>query len=438
MTMQTKKKWEMAKLGEIVIPKGSVSGPFGSNIHSKFFTKDGVPVIRGNNLAIGFDPGRYVDNDYIYLSEKKADELSKSEALPEDIIVTARGTIGQTGIIPKKSRFKKYILSANQLRFRIDRKKANPLFVYYWLASKMMVRTMQNVSVNVGVPNLNLANTRNLQVPLPPLSIQDHIADILSAFDDKIELNNKISRTLEQMAQTIFKEWFVNFKFPGHEKIKMVDSELGKIPEGWEVKSWGNLEGECLAGDWGEDVASTEAPRRSYILRGTDIPALQSGGKGECPARYLSDNSLKRRQLKPGDIVIEISGGSKGQPTGRSIFITQEILNRFNMPLVCTSFCRLVRGNGILAPVLMYLHLDRLYKTKKIWNYQLQSTGISNFQYGQFRDYEFLIVPPRVIQEKIITTFFSYIEYGHRNEKQKLATLRDLLLPKLMSGEIKV
>ena len=136
--------------------------------------------------------------------------------------------------------------------------------------------------------------------------------------------------------------------------------------------------------------------------------------------------------------MIEISGGSKGQPTGRSIFITQEILNRFELPLVCTSFCRSVRGNGILAPILMYLHLFRLYQTKKIWNYQLQSTGISNFQYGQFNKYERLVIPDKIIQEKIADTLYSYIEYGHLNENQKLAALRDLLLPRLMRGELRV
>lgn len=279
---------------------------------------------------------------------------------------------------------------------------------------------------------------RELEIACPALPNQKRIASILSAFDDKIELNNKISKNLEQTAQAIFKEWFVKFKLPGYEKVKMVDSELGKIPEGWEVKSWGDLEGVSVAGDWGENISSDVCSESVYVLRGTDIPALKAGSKGECPIRYLAKDSQQKRKLRPGDIVVEISGGSKDQPTGRSLYITEDILKRFELPLVCTSFCRLVRPNNVLSSILMFLHLDRLYKTKKIWNYQLQSTGISNFQYGQFREYEKLIVPAPKIQEIVSDVLISCIQYSHRNENQKLAALRDLLLPKLMSGEIRV
>lgn len=387
MTMQTKKNWEMAKLGEIVIPKGSVSGPFGSNIHSKFFTKDGVPVIRGNNLAIGFDPGRYVDNDYIYLSEKKADELSKSEALPEDIIVTARGTIGQTGIIPKKSRFKKYILSANQLRFRIDRKKANPLFVYYWLASKMMVRTMQNVSVNVGVPNLNLANTRNLQVPLPPLSIQDNIADILSAFDDKIELNNKISAVLEQMAQTKFNEQFVKNK---------------TSQKGWEVKNVMEIIKRIPVGEKYENKTALPSGK---------VPILDQGQSGHIG--FHND--------KPGVIA------SIDEPV---VVFTNHTCN---YRLITYPF-------SAIQNVLPYVGING-YTT--LFVYYLTRGKITMQEYKghwpEFEQQEFLVPPPELAVE-----FSSYVKpmvqkmVEAENENQKLATLRDLLLPKLMSGEIRV
>ena len=284
----------------------------------------------------------------------------------------------------------------------------------------------------------HLKYLRELEITCPDINDQKRIASILSTFDNKIELNNKISKNLEQTAQAIFKEWFIKFKYPGHEKVKIVDSELGKIPKRWEVKSWGDLEGVSVAGDWGEGISSDVCAESVYILRGTDIPALKAGSKGECPIRYLAKESLQKRKLKPGDIVVEISGGSKDQPTGRSLYITEDILKRFELPLVCTSFCRLVRSNNILSSILMFLHLDRLYKTKKIWNYQLQSTGISNFQYGQFREYEKLIVPPPEIQEIVSDVLISCIQYSHRNENQKLAALRDLLLPKLMSGEIRV
>jgi len=375
------------------------------------------------------------DQRFILKTERTISDIGaqkmKNLKLPANaVVMSCLATVGETGITTKESFTNQQINS-----IICDPQSVDYRFVYY--VFRRLKRRLQKYDGSV-YTNISKSKFADTEIEIPSIGDQKRIADILCVFDDKIELNNKISRTLEQIAQAIFKEWFVNFKFPGHEKVKMVDSELGKIPEGWEAKSWGELESESLAGDWGDNTESTEAPRKAYILRGTDIPALQAGSKGECPIRYLSDDSLERRKLKPGDIVIEISGGSKGQPTGRSIFITQEILNRFELPLVCTSFCRSVRGNGILAPILMYLHLFRLYQTKKIWNYQLQSTGISNFQYGQFNKYERLVIPDKIIQEKIADTLYSYIEYGHLNENQKLAALRDLLLPRLMRGELRV
>ncbi len=413
--MQTKPTWRKVKLGEVVEIN------MGQSPRSEFYNSrgEGLPFYQG---VTDFDE-KYPKKS-IYCSQPT------KIAGAGDIFFSVRAPVGDVNVAVEKSCIGRGVAALRM-------KNRNNDFLYFLL--KNYERYFKGVSGGTTYESINKDQIENIELLLPENpDDQKRIADILSSFDDKIELNNKISQTLEQMAQAIFKEWFVNFRFPGHEKIKMVDSELGKIPKGWEVKSWGELEGEGFAGDWGDDTESIEVSRKAYILRGTDIPALQAGSKGECPIRYLSDDSLKRRKLKPEDIVIEISGGSKGQPTGRSIIITQEILNRFELPIVCTSFCRLVRGNGILAPILMYLHLYRIYQTKKIWNYQLQSTGISNFQYGQFKEYERLVIPDKIVQEKITGTLYSYIEYGHLNENQKLAALRDLLLPKLMRGEIRV
>lgn len=378
--------WRKMKLGEIVVPKGSVSGPFGSNIHSKFFTRDGVPVIRGNNLTIGFNTGRYIDDDYIFLSEKKAEELSKSEALPEDIIVTARGTIGQTGIIPKKSRYKKYILSANQLRFRIDRQIANPLFVYYWLASKVMVRMMQNVSVNVGVPNLNLGNTRNLLVPLPPVPVQERIADILSAFDDKIELNNKISKNLEQMAQAIFKEWFI-------EKSKIINQNA-KL---WEEKRLG----EIMQFEYGKALKAEER-------KAGNIPVVGSSG--------IVGTHNQKLVTGPGIVV-----GRKGT-VGNIIWLDTDFY-----PIDTTFY--------VVSGLSLYFCFFMLKRQKFITG----DSAVPGLNRNSALSHE-IVVPPKELIDKFegrVKPLFQKI-HNIKAENQKLAAFRDLLLPKLMSGKIRV
>lgn len=397
MTTQTKTTWRKVKLSEIVTEKGSVSGPFGSNIHSKFYTQAGVPIIRGNNLTIGINGGRYVDDDYMYLSESKAEELSQSEALPDDIIVTARGTIGQTGIIPENSKYRKYILSANQLRFRINKKIASPLFVYYWLSSKPMVRTMQNISVNVGVPNFNLKNARELLIPLASLEEQGRIADILSAFDDKIELNNKISQTLEEIAQAIFKEWFVKFRFPGHEKTEFVDSELGQIPKGWKAEKLGKV----IELAYGK--ALKEEDRRAG-----NIPVVGSSG--------IVGFNNKALVSGPGIVV-----GRKGN-AGSILWLDEDFF-----PIDTTFYVKTDLGMNYC-----YFAL----KQQKFITGDSAVPGLGREQ----ANYNLILVPDSSTIgsfKKIVEPIFMK-KASIKNENGKLISLRDLLLPRLMSGKIKI
>lgn len=402
--------WQKVKLGEIVTERGSVSGPFGSNIHSRFYTKDGVPIIRGNNLTIGINGGRYVDDDYLFLSEKKAEELSQSEALPDDIVITARGTIGQTGIIPHKAKYSKYILSANQLRFRINKEVADPLFVYYWLSSKSMVRTMQNVSVNVGVPNFNLKNARGLLVPLPPLQTQKSIADILSAFDDKIELNNKISRMLEEMAQAIFKEWFIKFRFPGHEKAEFVDSELGKIPKEWEFSNVGA-------------VADNHDSKR--IPLSAMERAKRKGGVPYYGANGVLD--YVNEAIFSGEYVLFAEDGTvKTEKSTPIIFLVSG-------DFWVNNHAHIISGNKV-SNYFLYLSLHNIpvdqYITggvqPKITQQNLNSIPVLLPSKSILDKFENIAQP---IKEKLRSI---------ENENQKLATMRDLLLPRLISGELTI
>ena len=128
----------MTKLEQYALPgKGAVvSGPFGSNIGSRFFVDVGVPIIRGNNLTKG--ERRFIDDGFVFLTEEKASEFKNCEALAGDLVFTAAGTIGQVGVIPHNSRFERYIISNKQLRFRCDLDKANPWFVYYWFCTAEM------------------------------------------------------------------------------------------------------------------------------------------------------------------------------------------------------------------------------------------------------------------------------------------------------------
>lgn len=280
-----------------------------------------------------------------------------------------------------------------------------------------------------------------IEVPNIPFETQRKIAAILSAYDDLIENNTRRMQILEEMAQRIYQEWFVNFRFPGHEIVKFVDSELGKIPEGWEVKSINDILEYHIGGGWGKEQEESNFKVPAYVIRGTDIPNVRMGNVVNCPLRYHTESNFKSRKIKSGDIIFEVSGGSKDQPLGRSLLIDDITLRSFNEPVICASFCKLMRINcKIVSPELIYLKLLKMYDDRSICKYQVQSTGISNFKFVFFLNAEKIIVPPNAIKErfdKAIKPIFSGISLlGQRNAK--LRTTRDLLLPKLISGELDV
>jgi type I restriction enzyme S subunit len=175
----------------------------------------------------------------------------------------------------------------------------------------------------------------------PKLPEQKAIASVLTSFDDKIELLRQQNQTLEEIAQTLFKEWFVDFRFPG--VGKMIDSELGLIPEGWKVGKIGELIEESISGDWGKEEEEGYFTEKVTCLRGTDLEDIKSGATSRAPIRYIKPDKFKKSELKPGDIVIEISGGTEGQSTGRTTYINEEILESFSGKAICVNFCRTLR-----------------------------------------------------------------------------------------------
>lgn len=247
--------WRWSTLGDLRAPGRSlVSGPFGSNIGSRFFVEAGVPVIRGNNLSLGCD--RFNDDGFVFLTEEKAAEFPNCIAEPNDLVLTAAGTIGQVGIIPENPRFPRYVISNKQLRARLDTSKAVPLFVYYWLASPVMSSYIQSRNSGSTIPLINLSVLRSLPVPIPPLDVQHRTVDVLDSLDSRIALLHRTNETLEHIARTIFKSWFVDFdpvraKAEGREPEGMdaataalfpddlQNSEFGTIPRGWSVETLG-------------------------------------------------------------------------------------------------------------------------------------------------------------------------------------------------------
>ena len=175
--------------------KGAIiSGPFGSNISSKFFVDSGVPVIRGNNLSLSLD--KFYDTGFAFVTKQKADELN-CYAHRDDLIITAAGTIGQVGIIPKNSIYKEYVISNKQIRARLDTNKIDLLYAYYWFSSPWIKDLLIRSNKGSTVPLLTLSEVKDLPISYPEdLAEQKRIASIIESISSKIENNNKINDNL--------------------------------------------------------------------------------------------------------------------------------------------------------------------------------------------------------------------------------------------------
>jgi type I restriction enzyme, S subunit len=234
---------------------GLVDGPFGSSLPASSYTVSGVPVIRGSNLTLG--TCRFVADGFVYVSPETANRLKRSLCNPLDIIFTKKGTLGQTGLVPSDAGYEQYLLSSNQMKLTVDRQLADPLYVYYFVSSPESTEKIIRDSEATGVPKTNVTYLRDFPIALPPLPEQRAIAHMLGTLDDKIELNRRMSATLEAMARALFKSWFVDFDpvrakaegrdtgLPEHLDAlfpdRLVESELGEIPDGWEVGCLGDV-----------------------------------------------------------------------------------------------------------------------------------------------------------------------------------------------------
>ncbi|PLK46114.1 restriction endonuclease subunit S [Emticicia sp. TH156] len=406
--------WELKNIDEIKSSqkKSIISGPFGSNISAKYFVNEGVPVVRGNNLSLDIHK-RFIDNGFVFVNEEKAEELG-TWAEKDDIIFTAVGTIGQVGILQGNEIFTKYIISNKQLRLRVDKQIVNPLYAYYWFASPFMTDMILQRNTGSSVPLINLSVLKSLLIPIPSKKEQDIILDILSSLDDKIDLLHRQNATLEKMAETLFRQWFVEeAKEEWEEKLL---GELIEIKGGFTYKSdfIGNGSSKLL----GMGCVSN---KERFLTSGSRLYS------GECPEKYLA---------QPGDLIIATRQQSDNLPIlGFPAIVPEDFLGQ--KVIVGANLYRVI-NNSSLSNYLMYLIL----KSKNYKSHITSSAKGSTVRMITKDAIEsFLIVlPPKEIIHSLEQAIHPINSKSITINKQiqTLTALRDTLLPKLMSGEVKV
>lgn len=322
-----------------------------------------------------------------------------------------------------------------------DEKQVVPLYLYYYM--KANLDYIKLFGTGATFPEISGKTMGKIKVEIfKSLDVQHRIASILSTYDTLIENNAKRIRLLEKMAENLYKEWFVRFRFPGHENVEMENSKYGKLPKTFEIVKMNEVFDYYIGGGWGEEERSEGFLEEASVIRGADFPNIWHYDVSSCPKRYHKAKNYKARQLEDGDIIMEISGGTSEQPVGRTVLVTEDLLERFpNKRLICASFCKLIRlKKDVVSPYYFYYWMKFLYDTRIIDRFQLQSTGIINFKFEPFLRRGDVVLPPK----EVMLAFEKQVSLCHKEMNQLakqnslLARQRDLLLPRLMSGKLEV
>ena len=418
-------------LGDLADPApGSiVIGPFGSRMKADCYVSNGVPVIRGTNISGDLS----WKGDWVYISDNFADTMPNCNVRENDLVFPHRGSIGEVAIVPGDR--PRYMLSTSLMKFRANRIKVAPLFLFYYFRSPIGHHEILKFSSQVGTPGIGqpLSSLRQFKVYLPPLSIQTAIANLLSALDDKIDLNRRMNETLEAMARAIFKDWFVDFgpvRAKAEGRPPYLAPELWALfpdalddedkPVGWRVVSLSEF-AYLNPESWSKNHQPVEI---KYVdLANTKwgvIETTQRFNWKEAPSRA-------QRILRRGDTIV----GTVRPGNGSFSFVGQDGLTGST-------------GFAVLRPKMdryrefVYLsatsseNIERLTHLADGAAYPAVRPDVI-IETESIKSNEELLIHFSVIVEPL----FSQIE-SNKVMSKDLAQLRDLLLPKLMSGEIRL
>ena len=389
--------WKLYSVNDIKSPEAysCVAGPFGSNISSKYFVEDGVPVIRGSNLR--HDLTRFVPEGFVFVSDTKAQEFIAQHVIEGDLVFTCWGTVGQAGLIPGDGPYSAYIISNKQLKLRVDKRIADPLFCFYYFVSPRYVEHIRNRGIGGAVPGINLGILKSLTIALPPLDVQRKILIILTGYDDLIENNRRRMTLLEDSARLLYREWFVRLRFPGYEHTRIVDG----VPQGWEK---GPLETALV------------------LQRGFDLPT-QDRQLGTVPI-YGSTGVLGYHD--------KAKANAPGIVTGRSGTLGEvQYVAEDYWPLNTSLWVKEFRRVTPLFALFLLREMDL-----KQFN---GGASVPTLDRKSVHRVEILIPPATLLRSfnDFAADVFEQIK-NINTQNQKLRAARDLLLPRLMSGELAV
>ena len=410
-------EWPLTSLGSISTKIGSGATPRGGR---SAYETSGTSLIRSMNIH----DNAFQWKDLAYINDSQAASLNNVDVEEGDVLLNITGaSVARCCSVPQSAlpaRVNQHVTIV-----RVDKSKAIGKFVEYSLTGPVGKAQLLGIAQGGATREaLTKAAIERFTIPLPPIEVQRKIAVVLSAYDDLIENNNRRIKLLEEMAQRIYREWFVGFRYPGHEAVPLVESELGPIPEGWTACPLSDL----VSTQYGYTESATSKPIGPRFLRGMDINKTSYVDWSTVPYCPIAASDLDRYRLVRGDVLV-IRMADPGK-----VGIVEQDVNA-----VFASYLIRVRpvDTRIDPYVLFYFMSSDQYQsfvsgastgtTRKSLSAPL-ITSIS------------IALPPSELQILFVNQVAQLRDLitGLVRSNTTLRNSRDLLLPRLISGEIDV
>ena len=402
-------EWKKVKLGDIA--KGIQTGPFGSQLHQSDYSDSGIPVVMPKDIL----NGRIEETTIAHVEQHHVDRLSRHNISKGDILYARRGDVGKCAFVSENQ--EGWLCGTGCLRVTINNELAYPKYVFFQLQKRETIGWVEKHAIGATMLNLNTSILSDVPIELPSLNSQKQIIDILSRYDSLIENYQKQIKLLEEAAQRLYKEWFVDLHFPGHENTKIIDG----VPEGWKKKKLGEI----------ADV-NCKSISRDYPFDFVDYIDLGAVREGhiEKPTRYLygEEPGRAKRVASDGDIIWGMV-----RPNLKAYALVQ---NPKRSEVFSTGF------SIITARDVPFSFLYCAVTTEAFVGYLVNCTNGAAYPAVKAEHFEKadLIIPSKMVLDNFhqhVGRMYRTIGYL-QTQIRNLSEARDRLLPKLMSAEIEV
>lgn len=394
-----------------------------TRIRSSEYEDDGVPFYRGKEIIEKQRGALKVSTD-IYIPRERFEEVKRKGGAPKagELLLTSVGTLGVPYVVREGEEF--YFKDGNLTWFR-EFQGLHGKYLYYWLLSPLGKAELKKCVIGSSQPAYTIVLLKEMEIDCPPLQIQHQITEILSAYDDLIENNTRRIEILEEMARRLYEEWFVQYRFPGHEGVKFKESELGPIPEGWDLTTVAETF-EILGG-------GTPSKSEPDYWEGGQINWYSPTDLTRSGTAFMDESGTKIT-----DIGLSRSSAKMFPPY--SVMLT----SRATIGVVAINTTPAATNQGFITcipnkrfPLYLLFHWIK----NNVDRFISLGTGATfkEITKGVFKGIE-LVVPPTALvddfQQKVAPLMDMILRLQRKN--RNLRTQRDLLLPKLISGEIDV